>query len=249
MSKHGWETASEIFSATPSPVLTLNAIFILCALLLFSAGCRRFVPARSVSASSVPISKAQKSSPPAETQQVRPLPADASPQLVQLVNAAVDQPHFTTSYDASYVSIDYPGGDVPLDRGACTDVLIRAFRKAGVDLQKEVHEDMKANFGAYPKKWGLSATDSNIDHRRVQNLMTFFERKGKSVGVSTDSATYNPGDVVTWDLGNGQTHTGMVTNLWSTEAKRYLIVHNIGAGAQIEDVLFAWRVTGHYRYF
>ncbi len=180
---------------------------------------------------------------------VRPLPADASPALKQVIEAGLEQPKYTFYYDPTYVRIDYPGGDVPSERGVCTDVIVRAFRKGGVDLQKEVHEDMARAFNAYPTRWGMRRPDSNIDHRRVPNLRTYFERKGKSLTVSQDAAAYLPGDLVTWDLGGGVDHIGMVTNVWSDEAGRYLIVHNIGRGARVENVLFAWRITGHYRYF
>jgi uncharacterized protein YijF (DUF1287 family) len=166
-----------------------------------------------------------------------------------MLDAAIDQTNYTTGYDAAYVKLDYPGGDVPNETGVCTDVVVRAFRKAGIDLQKEVHEDMKSNFRFYPKQWGLKKTDTNIDHRRVPNLMTFFDRKGKSVGITDNAADYQPGDIVSWDLGNSLTHIGIVTNFWSDETKRFAIVHNIGGGARIEDVLFSWKVTGHYRYF
>src|SRR2546429_2841892 len=146
---------------------------------------------------------------------VRPLPPDSSPALKRVVASANEQPEQTRSYDPSYVKIAYPGGDVPLERGACTDVIIRAFRKGGVDLQKEVHEDMERNFAAYPAKWGLKSPDPNIDHRRVPNLMTFFERKGKALAITNNPEDYLPGDVVTWDLGNGSTHIGMVSNVWA----------------------------------
>jgi uncharacterized protein YijF (DUF1287 family) len=166
-----------------------------------------------------------------------------------MLEAALEQPQLTKTYDASYVKLDYPGGDVPADRGACTDVVIRAFRKSGLDLQKELHEDMNSNFSAYPRIWGLSKTDSNIDHRRVLNLMTWFSRKGKSVGISREAGDYQPGDIVAWDLGNKMTHIGIVSNQWSNDTNRFLMVHNIGSGAQTEDVLFAWNIIGHYRYY
>lgn len=187
----------------------------------------------------------------AATERVRVRPVENSAIVREVVAAAVEQTKYTSRYDASYVQIDYPGGDVPLDRGACTDVVVRAFRKgASVDLQQLVHEDMTRDFAAYPQKWGLPKPDSNIDHRRVPNLMTFFKRRDKSLPVTTAGADYLPGDVVTWDLnGDGLTHIGLVTNYWSDETQNYLIVHNIGAGARLENVLFAWRVTGHYRYF
>ena len=133
--------------------------------------------------------------------------------------------------------------------GVCTDEVIRPYRAVGVDLQKEVHEDMARNFHLYPKKWGLKKTDTNIDHRRVPNLMVFFERQGAALPVTDRAADYKPGDVVTWDLGNGLTHIGIVVNIPSdADEGRLLIEHNIGAGPRIEDVLFNWKITGHYRY-
>src|ERR1051325_3029584 len=133
--------------------------------------------------------------------EVRALPANSSPQLKLAIEGAKDQVGKTTGYDPSYQKIDYPNGDVPIETGVCSDVIVRAFRKAGIDLQKDVHEDMKANFAAYPTRWGLSGPDSNIDHRRVPNLMTYFARRGKSLPPTGDSETFLPGDIVTWDLG------------------------------------------------
>jgi uncharacterized protein YijF (DUF1287 family) len=167
----------------------------------------------------------------------------------QAIQAAIDQTEYTLRYDPSYVRIDYPGGDVPLDRGVCSDVIVRAFRKAGVDLQKEVHEDMTLNFSAYSNKWGAKRPDSNIDHRRVPNLMTYFDRKGKSLPITKRREDYLPGDVVAWDLGGGLLHIGLVSNAKSWLTRNYEIVHNIGAGARLEDVLFSWKIIGHYRYF
>jgi len=151
------------------------------------------------------------------------------------------------TYDPAYFSIDYPNGDVPSDKGVCTDVIIRAYRKIGIDLQKEVHEDMKANFGAYPKIWGLAATDKNIDHRRVPNLMTFFKRKGAEKTISKKTIDYIPGDIVCWSLGGALTHIGIVVDKKSKDGKRNLIVHNIGAGQVLEDCLFDFKIIGHYR--
>jgi uncharacterized protein YijF (DUF1287 family) len=151
-------------------------------------------------------------------------------------------------YDPSYFSIDYPNGDVPSDRGVCTDVIIRAYRKLGIDLQKEVHEDMKANFSKYPKIWGLKTTDKNIDHRRVPNLMTFFKRKGKVKPISKLSSDYSPGDIVCWNLGGGITHIGIVVNRKSTDGKKYMIVHNIGEGQVLADCLFDFKIIGHYTF-
>ena len=138
---------------------------------------------------------------------------------------------------------------MPSDRGVCSDVIVRAFRKAGVDLQKEVHEDMTLNFSAYSNKWGAKRPDSNIDHRRVPNLMTYFDRKGKSLPITNKREDYLPGDVVAWDLGGGLLHIGMVSNTKTWLTRNYMIVHNIGAGARLEDVLFSWKIIGHYRYF
>jgi len=151
-------------------------------------------------------------------------------------------------YDPAYFKIAYPNGDVPADRGVCTDVVIRAYRKLGTDLQQEVHEDMKANFRLYPKNWGMKTTDRNIDHRRVPNLMVFFGRKGTKKPMTKNAADYLPGDIVCWDLNGRQLHIGMVINQKSGDGKRFLIVHNIGAGQVIEDVLFAWKIIGHYTY-
>ena len=175
--------------------------------------------------------------------------AISSPEVRKVVESALEQTRVTTGYTQEYVSLSYPGGDLPAHTGACTDVVIRAFRAVGVDLQKEVHEDMAKSFSAYPRKWGLKKPDRNIDHRRVPKLMTFFERRGRDVGISADASAYLPGDVVAWDLGGGVTHIGIVTAEYDEASGRFLIVHNIGAGARLEDVLFGWKVIGHYRYF
>jgi uncharacterized protein YijF (DUF1287 family) len=180
---------------------------------------------------------------------VRPLPQNAPPQLKQMLDGAIAQAGVTTSYDPSYVALDYPGGDVPEKTGVCSDVVVRAFRKAGIDLQKEIHEDMKAARSDYPTKWGATSTDANIDHRRVLNLMAYFRRQGKSLTVSYDAAEYLPGDIVAWDLTGGIDHIGIVTNMLSDSGDHYLIVHNIGAGTRVEDVLFEWTIKGHYRFF
>ncbi len=172
-----------------------------------------------------------------------------SPKIRALVNGAFEQTTYTNRYDPAYVQLDYPGGDVPRERGVCTDVIVRAFRKVGVDLQKEMHEDMKADFSAYPTKWGLTAPDPNIDHRRVDNQMTFFERRGKAVGKSADAADYLPGDVVAWRFENGLLHTGIVSDRVSRFSGNRMIVHNVGAGARVQDVLFRWKIIGHYRWF
>ena len=174
----------------------------------------------------------------------------AAPHVKNILESANSQAKTTRGYTQQYFSIAYPNGDLPVETGACTDVIIRSFRNAGVELQKEVHEDMAANFSAYPNKWGLTSTDTSIDHRRVPNLQTFFTRRGKSLPVSLGSADYKPGDVVSWDLdGKGMTHIGLVSNIWNNRTRRYLIIHNIGGGTNVEDRLFDWTVTGHYRYF
>jgi hypothetical protein len=180
----------------------------------------------------------------------RPFAENAPRETRLIVESARRQTQITKIYDQAYVVLDYPNGDVSAERGACTDVVIRALRAAGVDLQKEVYEDISGNFTVYPKKWGLKKPDKNIDHRRVPNLQTFFARRGKSVPATNNSADYKPGDIVTWDLnGKGLTHVGVVSNLWHEQTKRFLIIHNIGRGAEAEDVLFDWQITGHYRYF
>lgn len=152
------------------------------------------------------------------------------------------------SYDPSYFTIKYPNGDVPSDKGVCTDVVIRAYRKLGIDLQKKVHEDMSAHFSLYPKIWGLSHTDKNIDHRRVPNLMTFFKRKGGALPITKKPEDYLEGDIVCWNLGGAITHIGIVANKKSRHNKRPLIIHNIGAGQVLEDCLFRYKIIGHYRY-
>ncbi|PKR80518.1 DUF1287 domain-containing protein [Brumimicrobium salinarum] len=165
-----------------------------------------------------------------------------------LAEAALTLTNDKVTYDPSYFSIAYPNGDVPSDKGVCTDVVIRAYRKVGIDLQKEVHEDMRRNFGAYPKNWGLKSTDKNIDHRRVPNLRTFFERKNAALPITNDANAYLPGDIVTWELTNGMKHIGIVADKKSRDKQRPLIVHNIGAGQVLEDCLFRYKITGHYRY-
>lgn len=183
------------------------------------------------------------------SQTASPLSPDAF--TGRLVAAAVERTHHSVRYVSDYVRIPYPGGDVPADTGVCTDEIIRSYRAVGVDLQKEVHEDMVENFAAYPKKWRwmLGHPDSNIDHRRVPNLMVFFERKGESLHITGRAADYSPGDLVTWDLGRNVPHIGILVDQKDRSSGRYLIVHNIGEGPKMEEVLFHWKITGHYRYF
>lgn len=166
----------------------------------------------------------------------------------QLADSAFDLTKQSVVYDPAYRVIDYPNGDVPADRGVCTDVIIRAYRKLGIDLQKEVHEDMKSNFSKYPKHWGLTRPDKNIDHRRVPNLMTFFKRHGTVKAITDNPNDYQPGDIVCWNLGGGTTHIGIVSRKKSPDGKRYLIVHNIGSGQVLEDCLFSYKIIGHYHY-
>ncbi|GBU07983.1 hypothetical protein AwDysgo_13140 [Bacteroidales bacterium] len=165
----------------------------------------------------------------------------------KLSDAAISITSDKVIYDPAYFSIPYPNGDIPANRGVCTDVVIRAYRKLGVDLQKQVHEDMRINFEKYPKNWGLKKTDRNIDHRRVPNLMTFFSRKGISKSIKKE-AEYVPGDIVTWNLPNGASHIGIVVDKKNWNSKRYKIVHNIGSGQVIEDCLYNFKITGHYTF-
>lgn len=162
--------------------------------------------------------------------------------------AAANALEAPTIYDPSYVQIEYPGGDVDPSRGVCTDVIIRAYRGIGVDLQQLVHEDMRAHFSAYPAQryYGQKAPDSNIDHRRVPNLVTFFKRQKASLQVSTQLSDYQPGDVVYWKVGSLD-HVGILVDRKGPSGN-WLVMHNIGAGQHAEDVLFAWEVKGHYRY-
>ena len=173
------------------------------------------------------------------------LPLFANPRVIA---GAKQQVGVTRGYDPAYRRIAYPNGDVPRETGVCTDVIIRAFRHAGTDLQVLVHEDMKRNFSAYPRIWGLRRPDTNIDHRRVPNLQTFFTRRGGKLPVTRRGADYRPGDIVTWRLSSGVPHIGLVSDVPVRGTDRYQVVHNIGAGAQMEDVLFTYTLTGHYRY-
>lgn len=151
-------------------------------------------------------------------------------------------------YDPAYYSIPYPNGDVPSDRGVCTDVIIRAYRAMGIDLQLQVHEDMRDHFELYPNIWGMERPDSNIDHRRVPNLMTYFRRHGEEKPISHSAADYEPGDIVCWNLGGAVMHIGIVAESWSADGSRPMIVHNIGKGQVLEDCLFDFRIIGHYIY-
>jgi len=167
----------------------------------------------------------------------------------RLVAAAVDRPNHPARYDPGYVKIDYPNGDVPADSGVCTDEIIRIYRAVGIDLQKEVHEDMVSDRSAYPfkLKWAQLRLDTNIDHRRVPNLIVFFSRKGQSLAITNKADDYLPGDIVTWMLPSGREHIGMVVDQKSVFGSP-MVEHNIGEGPRIENVLFDWKITGHYRY-
>ncbi|HEU0137911.1 MAG TPA: DUF1287 domain-containing protein [Flavobacterium sp.] len=166
----------------------------------------------------------------------------------KLSDAALELTKDDVKYVPAYVAIKYPGGDVPRNTGVCTDVIIRAYRKLGLDLQQEVHLDMKSNFSKYPKTWGLRKPDPNIDHRRVPNLQVFFSRFGEKKPVTQDAANYKTGDIVTWMINGKLPHIGIVTNRKSRDGKRNLIVHNVGSGQVLEDCLFAYPITGHYRF-
>ena len=166
----------------------------------------------------------------------------------RLAAAAEERATHHVVYDAAYERIPYPNGDVSEFRGVCADEVIRAYRLLGIDLQKLVHNDMQRAFGAYPKRWGLSAPDTNIDHRRVPNLATFFARHGAALPVSDKGDDYQPGDVVVWAIPDGRPHIGIVTERRSDDGQRPLVLHNIGMGPQIEDMLFVLKITGHFRY-
>ena len=167
-----------------------------------------------------------------------------------IVAAALERTKHEVTYDPGYVGIVYPGGDVPANSGVCSDEIIRIYRAVGIDLQKEVHEDIVRAPSVYPfARWQQKRPDRNIDHRRVPNLMVFFSRQGEELPLSSRAEDYLPGDLVAWDLGNGALHIGMVVDQKALLSRRYLIVHNIGAGPKMEDVLFDWKIIGHYRYF
>jgi len=166
-----------------------------------------------------------------------------------LANQAYNLTFDDVTYDPVYVRLDYPNGDVASNTGVCTDVVIRAYRKMGIDLQVDVHEDMVDNFSIYPKFWSNTKADSNIDHRRVPNLMTFFKRFGSTLVITNNPKDYYPGDIVCWNVGGGRTHIGIVSNYESNDGlDTPLIVHNIGGGQNLEDFLFKAKIIGHYTY-
>lgn len=187
----------------------------------------------------IPVATLISQTPSAQTDQHQQF-------LDRLSAAAIERTQHVVRYDPGYVAIAYPNGDVPPDAGVCSDEVIRVYRALGIDLQKEVHEDMKKNFAGYPP--GSRTLDRNIDHRRVANLMVFFRRKGETLPISKRAGDYLPGELVAWDLGNGRNHIGMIVDV-KAPSGRHMIVHNIGEGPKMEDVLFGWKIIGHYRYF
>lgn len=200
--------------------------------------------------SSKPTKKAETEAKPAVQRSGSARASLATPH--RLSYAALERTRHRITYDGRYMAIGYPNGDVPPNIGVCTDTVIRSYRKLGVDLQRLVHEDMSRNFYAYPRlaKWGLRAPDTNIDHRRVHNLKAFFTRRGSRLPVTSNPRHYKPGDLVTWSLGGDQEHIGIVVNRKSkADPNRHMIVHNIGEGVKLEDVLFKMPITGHFRYF
>jgi len=169
---------------------------------------------------------------------------------ITLSDAALERTKHSVTYDGRYLKIPYPNGDVPADMGVCTDVVIRAYRRLGIDLQTLVHNDLRSNIHAYPiaRIWGQTKPDTNIDHRRVPNLQTFFERHGESLSISSQPQKYKAGDIVTWILPGNLPHIGIVSSIISQDSERPLIVHNIGRGPKAEDMLFDYKITGHYRF-
>ena len=180
--------------------------------------------------------------------QLIPHPVEiTNPTARKLVAGGIAQTAVTKSYDPAYIQLAYPGGDVPAITGVCTDVIIRAYRKIGIDLQQQVHEDMRRNFGVYPKIWGLKQPDKNIDHRRVANLMTFLHRRGAEIPISANPADYQPGDLVTYDLGAQiGLHIAIVSNIKGDNG--YQMIHNACCGAKVETIPRSWKINGHYRY-
>jgi hypothetical protein len=172
----------------------------------------------------------------------------AGERATKLVAAAIEQTAEPVAYDGSYRRIPYPRGDVPPGIGVCTDVVVRAYRRIGIDLQVEVHEDMARDFRSYPQLWGLTRPDSSIDHRRVPNLQTYLRRAGAQLAVSRKAEDYRTGDLVTWMLPGNLPHIGLITDRRAPRSQVSLVVHNIGRGPRLEDVLFAYPITGHYRY-
>jgi len=221
---------------TIATTLRLDSALLLALVACLLLGCEPGAADSEQAATSTPAATRQKAAPPIRS-------AKPSPPIVAAARSQIGQ---TVTYDGSYVGLEYPMGDVPIDRGVCTDVVVRALR-AGInaDLQKLVHEDMKSNFSAYPKIWGLRRPDRNIDHRRVPNLKCFFKRKGCSLGVSRNKQDYHPGDIVTCKVEN-LPHIMIVSDR-KTNGGVPLVIHNIGRGTEEQDALFEFTITGHYR--
>ncbi|WP_396165531.1 DUF1287 domain-containing protein [Flavobacterium sp.] len=214
----------------------MNFIFVIAFLLSFTS-CKK---QETLSDTTILIS---------EKQEISPI-EDPNSFAEKLSNAAIQIIDKDVVYTPDYVKLKYPNGDVPTKTGVCTDVIIRAYRKLNIDLQKEVHEDMVANFTKYPnlKKWGLKTTDKNIDHRRVPNLEVFFGRKGKTLLITQNANDYKTGEIVTWMIHDKLPHIGIITHLKSKDGKRNLIVHNVGNGQVLEDCLFSYTIVGHFQY-
>jgi uncharacterized protein len=217
----------------------------LLAVAVAASGCARAGGTAATSTTASASASAGKSTPTSSAAQIR---ERETPKARRLAEAAMAQVGKTVSYDAAYVPLAYPDGDVPTVTGVCSDVVVRAFRGVGVDLQVEVHEDISKHFSAYPHRWGLTKPDASIDHRRVPNLQTYFARRGASRRVTKDSVGYWPGDIVTWSV-YGRPHIGIVSTTPAPDNAHFLVTHNIGQGAQTEDMLFAFPITGHYRCF
>lgn len=214
----------------------MNYIFIFTFLLSFTS-CKK---QESLSDSNILISK---------NQEIYPI-ENPNSFAEKLSNAAISIIDKDVVYTPDYIKLKYPNGDVPAKTGVCTDVIIRTYRKLNIDLQKEVHEDMVANFTKYPnlEKWGLKTTDKNIDHRRVPNLEIFFDRKGKTLPITQNPSDYKTGEIVTWMINDKLPHIGIVTHLKSEDGKRNLLVHNVGGGQVLEDCLFSYTIVGHFQY-
>lgn len=186
----------------------------------------------------------------AETEQITETERPGAPAgfVDDLTSAALERTRHDVRYDGGYRRIPYPGGDVPADIGVCTDVVVRSYRALGIDLQRLVHEDMVIAFASYPDRWGLSAPDRNIDHRRVPNLEVFFSRHGERLPITDRAGDYQPGDLVTWMVGP-LPHIGIVVSVPSRDGRRFQIVHNISRGPRLEDILFDYPIVGHFRYY
>lgn len=204
--------------------------------------------ATAMASPSPDASSSSASRPPSSTLTAASKPGIPA-QAITIVEASRQRIPLGEIYDPGYYSMAYPGGDVPNDRGVCTDVVIRAYRHIGIDFQKLIHKDMRRNFASYPQLWRLASTDRNIDHRRVPNIETFLKRNGASLGVSDKATDYLPGDLVTWRLPGGLPHIGIVSDRTAPGSERPLILHNIGAGTAEDDILFAYQISGHFRYF